>query len=199
MGEIIEGNRQFVHDVKNHFLALKGYSEAGDLSGLNQYLSELNEDFSVEAKAIKTGQRIVDIVLNQKRNEAEKLDISFEYQAMSGILLPLKDSELCALLGNLLDNALEACEKIEERQRWIQVTLEKKGKMVLLEVANSIDEMPKQKDGQWITSKTDKSIHGYGLKSVRRIVDKYEGDFSCQIKESAFYAAVTFFDTEKTS
>lgn len=199
MGKNIESNRQFVHDVKNHFLALRGYDETGDTEGLHRYLTEISEEFLTETAGIKTGRRIIDIVLNQKRNDAEKMGTIFEFQVTSGLALPLKDSELCAVLGNLLDNSLEACAKIKDAQRWIRVIIEKQGKMAFIEVSNSIGEVPKQKNGRWVTSKADKNIHGYGLKSVQRIVDKYEGDFSCQIRESAFYAAVTFFDTERTS
>lgn len=199
MGEVLESSRQFMHDVKNHFLALRGYDETGDTEGLHQYLAEISEEFLTEAAGIKTGRRIVDIILNQKRKDAERLAAAFESQVTPGLALPLKDSELCAVLGNLLDNSLEACAKIENAQRWIRITIEKQGKMAFIEVSNSIGKIPRQKNGHWITSKADKNIHGYGLKSVQRIVDKYEGDFACQIRESAFYAAVTFFDTESTS
>jgi len=196
MSEFMDKNRQIVHDIKHHLLVLRGYEERGDTMGLRQYLEEISEEYLGEEGGIYTGSRVADIVLNQKKSVAKRQGILFEFEEKSQLIFPLEEREICAFFGNLLDNALEACARMVDGEKWIRVKIERQGKMLFIEVANSISEKPRQRNKEWISLKADRNIHGYGIKSVRRIVEKYEGTCSIEVKENAFYVNVTFFDVD---
>ena len=116
---------------------------------------------------------------------------------INSVLLPcikLSDVELCSVFGNLLDNSLEACELCEVGQRFIDVNIKSQKELLFISITNSMAGEPVYKNGRFITSKKDKQLHGYGLKSVERIVDKYEGIISYQTEGNMFEVNITFFD-----
>lgn len=141
---------------------------------------------------IWTGHKILDFILNQKKEIAEKKGIDFDICVTALMEIPLSDGNLSVLAGNLLDNAIEACNKIETGKRWILFKLIKHRDMLLIEISNSIGEQPKIKNGELLTSKEHAWMHGYGLKSVRRIVEKNEGVLSFSIEENVFKIQVSF-------
>lgn len=93
-----------------------------------------------------------------------------------------------------MDNAIEACRSLEEKGRWIIIKMEKKNQILFIEIKNSIGKKPVVKNGELITSKSDYMKHGYGIKSVKRIVEKYEGDFTYQTENDKFQVNLSFFD-----
>ena len=97
------------------------------------------------------------------------------------------------MFGNLLDNSIEACEKIKKGKRWIKVQVEKQNRLLFLDISNSIEEKILVRGGKLITNKKDKTNHGYGLKGIERIVNKYEGEMSYQVKGNLFKIIITFF------
>lgn len=134
------------------------------------------------------------MLLSQKKREALAEDIAFDIQAVPMINIRLSEAEICALFGNLLDNAIEACRSLEEKGRWIIIKMEKKNQILFIEIKNSIGKKPVVKNGELITSKSDYMKHGYGIKSVKRIVEKYEGDFTYQTENDKFQVNLSFFD-----
>ena len=82
---------------------------------------------------------------------------------------PLEEKDICVLLGNLLDNAIEASETVKNHDAWIRVKLEKAGYLFFIEISNSCEKVPEIIDGEILTTKREKEFHGYGLKSVKRI------------------------------
>ena len=106
----------------------------------------------------------------------------------------LNDIEICSLLGNLIDNAIEACEKHVDEHRFINIKIQDKKGFLFITLKNSIHSKPKIEKGVFITSKEDKITHGYGLKSVNRIVKKYEGDISYTIEDKTFEIRICFYD-----
>lgn len=188
----MEANKQKLHDLKHQFLALQGYVQEKEYEKLGQYLSEINESILGLENKIWTGHKILDFILNQKKEIAEKKGIDFDICVTALMEIPLSDGNLSVLAGNLLDNAIEACDKIETGKRWILFRLRKRRDMLLIEISNSIGEQPKIKNGELLTSKKHPWMHGYGLKSVRRIVEKNEGVFSFSIEENVFKIQVAF-------
>ena len=88
----------------------------------------------------------------------------------------VSDNDWCIVLLNLLDNALEACEKVEESKRWITITIKCRENIILLEINNSFDgKLQKDRNGKLLTAKQNNFLHGIGLDSVVRIIDKYGG------------------------
>lgn len=141
---------------------------------------------------------------------AREKGIRFDLQVSPLSRLPFGDREICSLFGNLLDNALEACERVMEEEKtakestindqkaqlWIQVKIEQKKQLLFIEIANSADQSPERKERKLLTRKKDSSLHGYGLKSVERIVEEHDGVIFYDAEDRVFTVKVTFFDIE---
>ena len=109
--------------------------------------------------------------------------------------LTMEEREICSLFGDLLDNALEACEKVTDKERKkISIKIEQHMQMLFLEIKNGTDKLPAKSGHTFLTSKQDKSLHGYGLKSVERIVTRYDGDLAYEMEDGMFVVSITFFD-----
>lgn len=188
----METNKQKFHDLKHQFLVLQGYVQEKEYENLGQYLAEINESILGLENKIWTGHKILDFILNQKKEIAEKKGIDFGICVTALMEIPLSDGDLSVLTGNLLDNAIEACDKMETGKRWILFRLRKRRDMLLIEISNSIGERPIIKNGELMTSKVHAWMHGYGLKSVRQIVETNEGVFSFLIEENVFKIQVSF-------
>lgn len=194
----MEKNKELIHNTKHHYLAISELERRREYEKLHNYVEELKCEFVKINPQIHTGNRIIDLVLSQKRIMAESKEIYFELQVMPISELFFKDSEICAIFGNLLDNAIEACEKIDGESR-IFVKIEQQRSLLYIEISNTISE----ENAEIVlvkaleTSKKDKDIHGYGMKSVQRIVDRYEGALNYKIKENKFIVRLTFFDINK--
>lgn len=194
---MMEKNRIQTHDMKHHLLVLREYGQEKQWDSLMSYLNELSEDILAKKKTGWTQTGILDTILEQKKEKAESEGIEFSIQADRIGALPFSDLEICTLFSNLLDNAIEACEKIEGNRRWIEIQITRKSGMLYLTISNSIKDRPSEQEGKLITNKQNHQLHGYGIKSVQKIVRKYEGDFSYQIRESEFIVTITFWRLEE--
>lgn len=191
----LEKNKELVHDIKNHYLVISEYESNREYKKLHDYVEELKSDFIKVNPQIYTGNYIVDLILSQKKMLSGLKNITFILQAMPLSNLPFKEREICTIFGNLLDNAIEACEKVEG-SRWISVKVEKQKQLFFIQIINTIDEIPQKNEKGFLTSKINKELHGFGLKSVQRIVDEYEGDIVYQIENNMFSVRLSFFDIE---
>lgn len=192
--QLLEKNHQLVHDIKNHFIVIKKYAENGEKIELCQYIEEISSNLFKDEVRCWTGNKILDLVLTSKKSIAEYKGIDFQITANLCSMLPFCDSESCSLFGNLLDNALEACERMKEGEKWITVSISKKKRILFVEIINSIGEEPLIRNGKWISLKNNKSVHGYGLKSIERIVEKYEGTICYKTEKDVASVNITFFN-----
>lgn len=197
MAKLIEKNRELVHDINNHLIILEGYAEAGDCIRIQEYLKKIGQNLLGNIE-VWTGNKTLDMLLNQKKSVSEQVGIKFDIVSDPLLKMPFNDNQICALFGNLLDNALEACNYVKN-DRWIFVKLEKQNQMLFIEIANSIEKMPQYNNEGWISNKADKVLHGYGLKSVGRIVEEYDGILSYHVSDNVFRINLSFFDTEDAS
>lgn len=133
---------------------------------------------------------ILNVVLNQKCRLAKRKDISFLFYANDLSDLWLEEQDVVSLLSNLLDNAIEACEKLEsERKIWVKLVREKR--QFVLSIRNTVPEPVDIQNDEIPTSKEDKVKHGIGLKNVQMILNKYEGMGMMRYEERCFlYTAV---------
>ena len=128
----------------------------------------------------------MDFILNQKKMEAEQKQISMEIQAERGIQMPIAESEICVVLGNLLDNAIEAASKTEENTGWVKITIGQQNEMTFLKIENNYQEEPVTKNGEYVTTKENKNAHGYGIKSVKRIIKNQDGMIDFEAEKYVF-------------
>lgn len=185
-----------IHDLKHQLQALKAYLAMGQIDNVQKYLQDMISDFEMSKGYIHawTGNPLLDSLLGGKMTEANKLGVAFDIHS-SKIVSFLSDKDVSVLLGNLLDNALEAAEKVNG-DKFIEVHILDKGNMEFFKVKNSIAQLPKIKDGKLITSKSDKINHGWGLQSIAAIVEKYGGQMDINYDKEYFEVNITFWEKE---
>ncbi len=177
--------RGWRHDYRNHIQNMKIQLDNGNYEGLDRYLSELADDLNSADTVVRTGNVMADAVINSKLSVAEKLKIRCNVKANIPEKLPLSDVELCAVMGNLLDNALEACEKIPESERFLRVYIGRLKDQFYLSVQNSAGEVKKSGEA-YLSTKGDGKNHGYGIFRIDRVAKKYGGYVNRQNEEGIF-------------
>lgn len=187
---------QVIHDMRNHFLLLQKYEKERQWKQLHKYLEVISEGLFEASTKVWSGNVIVDMILNSKKKYAEEKEIKVEIETEVIPQFPLDNREVISLFGNLLDNAIEACEKIQKIEKWIRIRMQKRHEVLSIQIENSIENSPKERRGELISDKTEGGVHGYGLKNVQQIVEGHDGIYSYQIKENSFFTSITFFDNE---
>lgn len=195
--EIVERDRRLNHDIKNQLLVLQGMEQIGDLQGIHQYLNELGAKYIGTTEVRWSENRILDLVIKQKKSEAEKADIRFNVIEISFLHMVLTIGEVVSLFGNLLDNAIEACMFVEKGKRFISLKVEQNDGLLFVKIQNSVDKVPPIKNNSIRTTKTNGKTHGYGLKNVQTIVNKYDGVMSLMVKNHVFYVDISFFSIRR--
>ena len=144
------------------------------------------------AETVYTGDEAVDYLLNSRAAAAAREGIALELQAEFPRHTNLRSADLCAILGNLLDNALEAAKKVADPGgRQAALTIRRIHQMLVIKVENTFAEEVTEEDGEPKTSKTEEGLHGWGLKSVRTAAEKYEGTLRTSWEGKKFRAVVT--------
>lgn len=185
-------NAKLFHDFHNHigtirqFLIHQKYTEA------IEYLDELQEPIKEITDTIWTGDETVDYLINSKATAATVNQIHLQVQVEFPRHTNIKSADLCAILGNLLDNALEAVEKIPNPgQRRIQLIIRRINQMLVIKVENHYMEIPAMGNGYLKSSKTVSGLHGWGLKSAQAAAEKYDGMLRTSYEEGIFRAVAT--------
>ena len=176
--------------MKNHLLALEKYTQEQDWKGLEEYLNELSRDMLDYNYQIWTGNHMLDMILNQKEKEAEKQKTQMQISTEVFTTLPFSDREIISLFGNLLDNAIEACEKLEEEKRMVKIEVRKHHSMFMLIVENSCEAHAQVRKGIFRTTKKDDRMHGYGIHNVRKTVKNHGGQFQYGSRGENFYVKI---------
>jgi len=133
---------------------------------------------------------ILDMILEYKLLAMEKKKILYEIKTDMIGEIALADKELCILLGNLLDNAIEACEKLEEEKRMVKIEVRKHHSMFMLIVENSCEAHAQVRKGIFRTTKKDDRMHGYGIHNVRKTVKNRGGQFQYGSRGENFYVKI---------
>ena len=175
--------RGWRHDYRNHINNMKIQLSEGNYDKLSDYLNELADDLDTVDTVIKTGNVMSDAILNSKLNVAEKMNIKLNVKANVPDKLPMSDVELCSMLGNILDNAVEACGTLPEEERFMRVYIGKLKGQLYLSVQNSAGKVRKSKN-TYLSTKDGE--HGYGLFRIDRIAKKYGGYVNRQNEEGVF-------------
>ena len=177
--------RGWRHDYRNHIQVLKSYMAMGDLKSALSYLGELETDLNSVDQALKTGNKMADIILNSKISFARAREIQVTADAHVPVELSTAEIDLCIVIGNLFDNAIEACMALPREQRMIRVYIEMKNTQLYISFTNSTA-LKKQKKvgGRFLSTKGPD--HGYGLVRVDTIIERYQGYISRNSEDGAF-------------
>lgn len=174
----------FKHDIKNHNIALQSLAEAGKLEELQSYLNQITKTSGILNQEIHTGNGMADAILTEKITAAQKRGISFHWDAVFPPNGFICDYDLCVILGNALDNALESCEKYKGKQPFIHLKACPVKNYFLLEIQNSM--IPSPYGQLFHSSKPNPEFHGLGLKQIQDTVKKNHGQFDISIKKEIF-------------
>lgn len=177
--------RGWRHDYRNHIQNMKIQLAQGNYAELEGYLDSLADDLTTVDTVIKTGNVMADAILNSKLSVAEKLNIRINVKANIPNNIPLSDVELCAVLGNLLDNAAEACAKLPESERFMRIYIGCLKNQLYMSVQNSAGDV-KKIAGRYLSTKQSEGEHGYSIFRIDRVAKKYGGYVNRQNEEGVF-------------
>lgn len=175
--------RGYKHDFHHHLQTLKGQLEAGELERALVYIEQLNHQLMNVDTLLKTGNVSLDAILSAKVAQAKAENIAVTVKASVPDHLTITDAELSIIVGNLLDNAIEACQAVPEG-RFIRLYIAMKGKMLYFSMLNSAGEK-KQRTGKLFLSRK-KGFHGFGLKRAEAILEDHGGWCKYNSEEGAF-------------
>jgi len=184
-------NAKMFHDFHNHMDVLYRYLSKGSTAEAVDYIENLRSPMQVTTQASWVGDEAVDYLINNKialaasRNIRVKTNIEFPRHTN------IRSVDLVAVLGNLLDNSLEATEGLEDSLRFINLTIRRINDMLVIKVENGCCVSPVVADGVLQTSKTDKTLHGWGLQSVRAVAEHYDGTVETEYHNHTFRTVVT--------
>lgn len=177
--------RGWRHDYHNHLQSLKGYLSLNKVEQMKNYLNELETDLDSIDTLYHSGNLQLDSILNAKLAIAEKGQIRIHCDASIPPQLHVSDLDLCVILGNLLDNAIESCRKIKDPdERFIRVYIGILKKQLYILITNATSETVKQRTDHYFTTK--RGDHGHGLKRVDQVVKKYDGYLNRQNEPGIF-------------
>lgn len=178
--------RGWRHDYHNHIQTMKVYLQMQEYNQLDKYLQELDKDLTTVDTVIKTGNVMIDAILNSKISLAKSRDINVNAKAIVPPELKISEVDLSLIIGNLMDNAMEAVMKIEDKeQRFIRVYVDILKGQLYIYIMNSTCENLKRVGNIFKTTKKHAG-HGLGLSRVDKVVKQYNGYLDRQWEEDVF-------------
>lgn len=177
--------RAWRHDYRNHLQTMKVYAATEDWASLRRYLDSLDDDLKTIDMQIKTGNTMTDAILNSKISLAKSRGIEVRAEAHIPVELKSSPVDLCCILGNLFDNAIEASEKLPEEQRRIRVYMEMKNTQLYISFTNFTSGKKLRREGARFRSNKGRN-HGFGLLRMDEIVARSDGYISRNSEDGAF-------------
>ncbi len=174
---------QKCHDLKHQIRALRKVSE----EDREAYLKEIEDSIRIYEAIVKTGNEVLDTILTEKSLYCKERGITISCVADGKLLNFISHMDLYSLFGNALDNAIEAVEQFEEEEkRQIDVLIYRQQNFLVVNIVNPIRDIIALEDELPVTTKQDKHYHGYGMRSMKYVVKKYEGFFNITQEDGCF-------------
>lgn len=186
-----EAQRKLTHDFREHLTVLSDLLRSNQIVEAAKYISQLQEKHTERMLLVNTHNATIDAILNQKGYKAKNshIEMRFEVNDLSGI--HIHPTDCTVVLGNLLDNAIEACRKLPENERWIQVSIIRNSLpnsqigSVYISVLNPSTAV-KIVNQNIETTKQNASFHGFGLRNVKTILEKYGAEYDMAYENGMF-------------
>ncbi|MCM1245204.1 MAG: GHKL domain-containing protein [Roseburia sp.] len=188
MNQTVEQSREQRHDFLRHISMISYMIEQGEGKRLSDYLEEIQGNMAKKQQYVDTGNFVLDGILNYKIQEAVASEIRVEAEVKVPAELELSVYDMNIILTNLLDNSIEAVKNIEDKR--VQVYIMYSKSRLQIKIRNPFEGERIKEKGNYITTKADKTKHGYGLKNIEKIVKKYDGIFEVREEEGEFIAEV---------
>lgn len=191
------GIRKVRHEMKGHMANIKGLVAGEKYGEVEKYIEKLDETIQELDYKFSTGNAVTDVIINDKYRQAVKAEIPFRVKFDYRETDTISAFDMGIVLNNLLDNAIEACEKLEQEKRYISLTLKRRNHFLLVEVENSFDGKLEWKDGEAVPATRKQSSlpdmlmeHGIGLKNVKDVAKRYLGDMNIKAEKNVFKVTV---------
>lgn len=186
--EKYNNSRHFIHDFKKHINLIDEFIKKEDYNKLKEYISESYEEMKADENLIITGNQLIDLIVNTKKQDLEQHNICIKHDVQIKNIDPIKTIDFNIAFSNLLDNALESC--IKDNGHFIKIKLDRINDLIVLKVINPCNNYnPSLK-----TTKLNKDYHGLGIHNIQRIAYKYNGytKFSYDDEYNIFIATIIF-------
>lgn len=165
--------RGWRHDYHNHMQSVKAYLAKDNIEEAKAYINRLEEDLADIRLLFDTGNLNVDAILNAKISLALENGIRCDYKAVIPKKLSVSDIDLCVVIGNLIDNAVEACRSVKKEEQFLRLYIAPLKQQLYITVTNATSEVVRKLDEEYISQK--RGDHGHGLKRINQVVKKYDG------------------------
>lgn len=178
--------RTIKHDLNNHLSALESLVKQNSKDGMLEYILDLKKATITHGEYAQSGVMIIDSILNYKISDAVYYGIKVDLTLTIPSNLPLKNYDVVIILGNLLDNSIEASQKIDISDRYISIVIKYKQNILFITIKNRFNQA--LVNANLTTSKSDKDNHGLGLNQIKKIIEEYNGSLETAIQEDIFTA-----------
>ncbi len=199
--EHIESARMARHDLRHHILVLQTYLQHGQYEQLETYLKKYEVQLQTSEQPALSRHYIVDAILQHYKNVAAASEIALTLKADIPPALAVADFDVCIILGNVLENAIEACRRMTEGERFISLHIKQIGRMLVLTLDNSHDGIVKASAASeaLLSRKRSGDEEGVGLTSVRSIIAKYQGVLELKYTAEIFKTSIMLKLPEEAS
>ncbi len=194
--QILEQQNQqlmmYAHDAKKHLAAIQALN---DDPQIGNYITALSQQLADYSRNCHSGNKLLDVIIHKYAVDCKMRGIRFEYDVKVCSLSQLDDIDLVAILGNLMDNAVAAAEDSTEKTVSLNTVHRNSYSVIIL--TNSCDTPPKQSGNRLLSTKSDTQAHGFGLKSVKKAIQKYQGDYEWNYDMDAKQFTITVMVADK--
>lgn len=194
--------REIKHDMQIYLDTIHLMAKEGNINDLISYTEQYQKDLSVSQTIVSTGNTAIDCILSTKLNSAKKLGIKTDYSVMIPKAFPLESVELSSVLGNLWNNAIEACTRLmsenPSQQAFINFYIKPYQNMVLLHIENNFNGALQTDGNNNYLSIKSESGHGFGLKRIREIIDNADGLMQITTDNNIFSLHIIIPEKEPT-
>lgn len=183
-------SKRILHDYNNQICCIRGLLKKGEFKEAEAFADKLMDSFPDWWEEIDVQNPVINVLLNQKYRLARAKGIAILFYVNNLSDLWLEEQDIVVLLSNLMDNAIEACEKLEGKDRVINLKLIREEGQLVLSVQNPVSDVVSINENQICTDKKDRKNHGIGLKNIQMVLDKYQGIGMMRYDEGRFYYTV---------
>jgi sensor histidine kinase YesM len=185
--------RSFRHDIKNHLQNLDELIIANKNDEADKYIKSFSDIINISNRVIDTGNSVLDAILNAKLMVIKEKNIPFDYKIEIPNQIKIEPADICVLLGNSLDNAIEACDRIDSNDKKISMILAYGSEGLIYSLSNTTDGNLVANGESFLSSKNNYSEHGLGLLNIEKTTEKYKGIFLTEHKNNNFKLVASLY------
>lgn len=187
-----EDLRQFRHDIKNRMIVIQQMINKNEQERVLEYTKQIESKLEQTAAYSMTGNIAIDSIINYKLTQAKERKVDVDVEIVLPENIAVKEDDIIVILGNILDNAIEAVELLE-KDKFINLTVGYEKGVMFIHIKNSYDSLVNVSGGKLLTRKKEKNMHGIGLQSVNNVIEKYNGLMELEYSDSEFSVDILLY------